>query len=77
MRALDEAESTLLEHTLGAEEDVSEDQMQEVVDMILSMSVDELRMLPDPLIGMIIEAIEQDLFPEDIADKLIRKLNKL
>ena len=32
------------------------------------------KMIPEPLIGMIIGAIEQGVFPKDIADELTRKL---
>ena len=78
MRALDEAEAALLDYTLGEDEaEELDDQMQEVIDMVLSMSVDELKMLPEPLIVTIIGAIEQGVFPKDITDELIRKLKKL
>ena len=78
MRALDEAEAALLDYTLGEdEEEEFDDQMQEVIDMILSMSSGELKMVPEPLIGTIIGAIEQGVFPRNIADELSRKLKIL
>ena len=77
MHALDEAEAALLAHSSGADEDEMADQMEEIVDMILSMSKSELKIIPKPLIEQLRVLIEQDVFPEDIATALERKLRGL
>lgn len=74
MAALDEAEYALLDHSLGEDEDEIVDQMTEVIDAILSMDKNELKMMPKPLLEELKMMTQHDIFPKDIAEELARKL---
>lgn len=74
MPALDEAEEALLDRSLGSDEDEILDQMTEVIDAILSMSRQELKMIPKPLLKELRMMMEHDIFPKDIAAELRAKL---
>ena len=74
MPALDEAEEALLDRSLGSDEDEILDQMTEVIGAILSMSRQELKMIPKPLLKELRMMMEHDIFPKDIAAELRAKL---
>lgn len=50
------------------------DQMTEVIDAILSMSRQELKMIPKPLLKELRMMMEHDIFPKDVAAELRAKL---
>ena len=74
MPALDEAEEALLDQSLDGDEEEIVDQMTEVIDAILSMSKQELKMIPKPLLRELKMMMEHDIFPKDIAAELRAKL---
>ena len=78
MEALDDAEDELLYYTSGEEtpEDVA-DQMSEVVDMILDLSSAEIRQMPPVLLEQLKMMIENDIFPQEIAAELKKKLKNV
>lgn len=74
--ALDDAEYELLNHMMGDEDEVA-DQMMEAVEAILEMSPAELRTMPPQLMEQLMFMIENEVFPEDIAKELAKKLSEL
>ena len=78
MPALDEVEDSLWEH-FGEEngDDYAEDMVGTMIDSICSLSKDELRMLPKPLVEQLRYLISQNVFPDDAAAELNKKLKGL
>ena len=78
MPALDEAEDNLWER-FGEEDgdDYAEDMMGTMIDSIFSLSKDELRMLPKPLVEQLRFLISQNAFPGNVAAELNKKLKGL
>ncbi len=74
MPALDEAEEAILNHTFGENEEEDSTQIEELADMILSLSREDLRQIPKPVLKQIQMMITDEIFPKDIAAKLMRKL---
>lgn len=77
MPALNDAENKLLDHTMGIDEEEMFEQMAEAVDAILSLSREELKHMPKPLLEQLKMMVSHDAFPRDIAVELEKKLRGL
>ncbi len=77
MLALDEAEEAILNHTFGENEEEDGNQIEELVDLILSLSREDLKQIPKPILEQIQMMIADEIFPKDIAAKLTRKLKNI
>ena len=78
MNALDEAETAFFNSTREVN-DVSElfAEMDAIIEMILTADKKELKLMPKPLIEEFKMLIAQDVFPDDLAKELSKKLNGL
>ena len=77
MPALDDAEDALLEQMTDLGGDELMDEMADAIDAILSMSREELRFLPKPLVEQLKMLAAHDVFPKEIAVELTKKLKGL
>ena len=77
MPALDDAEDALMEQLKDSDEDELMDDMADAIDAILSMSREELRLLPKHLVEQLKMLASHDVFPKEIAVELTKKLKGL
>ncbi|SCY13988.1 DUF7309 domain-containing protein [Butyrivibrio sp. INlla14] len=74
MPALDDAEQALFDKSLGRDPEEAIHQLEQVIDEILGMSDEELRLMPKPMMDELKLLIEHEIFPEEIAQELREKL---
>ena len=77
MPMLDEAEEAFLERTAGGKDDNVIDNINDVVNAILSMSKEELGSLPKGLVNALKNLIADGVFPRDVAKLLTQKLKDI
>lgn len=70
MDLLDEAVESMVDYMLGDGDEEEDVDIEDMINMLDNLTVDQIRMLPDPLLNQIIGAAE--LFP----DKIVRKIQK-
>ena len=68
MDLLDEAVESMVDYMLGDGDEDEDADIEDMIDMLDNLTVDQIRMLPDPLLDEIIEAAE--FFPDDIVKKI-------
>lgn len=68
MDLLDEAVESMIDYMLGDDDEEEDVDIEDIIDMLDKLTVEQILMLPDPLLDQIIEAAE--FFPDDIVRKI-------
>ena len=75
MPALDDVEYHLLSEMSDPDEEEMIDEMEETIEALLAMSPAELKMMPEPLIEQLRMLLSTGVFPDELAEELLDKLN--
>lgn len=80
MAAHDDAEASLYDYMFGGDEEENNEDLpsvEEIAGMILSLDKSELRQMPEPLLQSVKIMLSESMFPEELAEKLKKKLKGL